>query len=158
MYVLFRVLIKEVLQLRADRRMIGMMIMGPLVQLVVLGFAANLDVSDIPMLVVDRDRSAQSRELVDRFVGSGYFRFVGSEDGVTGIDPWLVSGSAQIALVVDAGYGADLVANRHPRVQVIADGTDSNSAESVTAARSLDAAEPPGTGGGPTSGDAIREK
>jgi len=127
-YVLFRVLVKEILQLRADRRMIGMMVMGPLIQLVVLGFAANLDVNDIPMLVVDRDRSAQSRDLVDRFVGSGYFRFVGAEDSVADIDPWLVGGSAQIALVVDSGYGADLVAGRNPRVQVIADGSDSSSA------------------------------
>jgi ABC-2 type transport system permease protein len=128
MYVLFHVLVKEVLQLRRDRRMIGMMIVGPLVQLVVLGFAANLDVDDIPMLVVDRDRSAQSRDLVDRFVGSGYFLVAGSENSVMDIDPWLVDGRAQIALVVREHYGADLVAGRRPRVQIIADGTDSNSA------------------------------
>jgi len=127
-YVLFRVLLKEILQLRRDRRMIGMMVMGPLIQLIVLGYAANLDVTDIPLLVVDRDRSAQSRELVDRFVGSGYFRVVGSEQSVTGIDPWLVDGRAQLALVIAERYGADLLANRDPRVQVIADGTDSNSA------------------------------
>jgi ABC-2 type transport system permease protein len=127
-YVLFRVLLKELLQLRRDRRMVGMMVMGPLIQLVVLGYAANLDVTDIPLLVVDRDRSAQSRQLVDRFVGSGYFRVVGSEDSVVGIDPWLVDGRAQVALVIAERYGADLLARGRPRVQVIADGTDSNSA------------------------------
>jgi ABC-2 type transport system permease protein len=128
MYVLFRVLIKEVLQLRGDRRMIGMMVAGPLVQLIVLGFAANLDVNDIPMLVVDRDHTRQSRELVDRFVGSGYFVVVGSEGSIDAIDPWLVRGDAQIALVIGRNYGADLLAGRHPRVQVLADGTDSISA------------------------------
>ena len=128
MYVLFRVLLKELLQLRRDRRMIGMMIVGPLVQVVVLGFAANLDVNDIPLLIVDRDRSAQSRDLVDRFAGSGYFLVAGAEDSVEAIDPWLVSGRAQVALVVGENFGADLAAGRHPRVQVIADGTDSNSA------------------------------
>ena len=128
MYVLFRVLVKEVLQLRRDRRMIGMMIMGPLVQLLVLGYAANLDVNDVPMLVVDRDHTAQSRDLVDRFEGSGYFEVVGSATDVDAIDPWLVDGRAQIALVVGQNYGADLVAGRRPRVQVIADGTDSSSA------------------------------
>jgi len=127
-YVLFRVLLKELLQLRRDRRMIGMMIVGPLVQLIVLGFAANLDVTDIPLLVVDRDRTAQSRDLVDRFVESGYFIVAGSEDSVAGIDPWLVDGRAQLAVVVREGYGADLVAGRHASVQLLADGTDSNSA------------------------------
>jgi ABC-2 type transport system permease protein len=127
-YVLFRVLLKEILQLRRDRRMIGMMVMGPLIQLIVLGYAANLDVTNIPLLVVDRDHSAQSRELVDRFVRSGYFRVVDSEPSVNAIDPWLVDGRAQLALVIAERYGADLLANRRPRVQVIADGTDSNSA------------------------------
>jgi len=128
MYVLYRVLVKEILQLRRDRRMVAMMVIGPLIQLLVLGSAANLDVHDIPLLVVDRDHTAQSRDLIDRFVGSGYFQVVGSEDSVVGIDPWLIDGRAQVALVVGQRYGADLIAGERPRVQVIADGTDSSSA------------------------------
>lgn len=128
MHVLIRVLVKELLQLRRDRRMIGMMVTGPLIQLVILGFAANLDVDDIPLLVVDRDRSAQSRDLVDRFVGSGYFQVVGVEESLNDVDPWLVDGRAQIALVIGERYAADREAGRRPRVQVLADGSDSNSA------------------------------
>jgi ABC-2 type transport system permease protein len=55
--VLFRIVVKEFLQLRRDRKMIPAMIVGPLIQLLALGFAANLDVTDIPMAVVDLDRS-----------------------------------------------------------------------------------------------------
>jgi len=128
MYRLFRVLLKEVLQLRRDRRMIGLMVLGPLIQLLVLGYAANLDVDEIPTLVVDRDHSVESRDLVDRFVGSGYFDIVGTESAIAGIDTWLVTGRAQIALVVGEEYGRDLEAGGRPRVQVVADGTDSNSA------------------------------
>lgn len=128
MYVLLRVLIKELLQLRHDRRMIGMMIVGPLAQLIVLGFAANLDVDDIPVVLVDLDRTPASRALLDDFTGSGYFRLVGTEDSVTAIDPWLVEGRAQLALVIAQNYGDDAHAGRRPRVQIIADGTDSNSA------------------------------
>jgi ABC-2 type transport system permease protein len=127
-YVLFRVLVKELIQLRRDKRMIPMMVVGPLVQLLVMGFSANTDVTEIPTLLVDRDRSAASRTLVDRFVGSGYFTIAGTEDGVEAIDAWLVEGHAQVAVVIDAAYGADLAAGRRPRVLVIADGTDSNSA------------------------------
>jgi ABC-2 type transport system permease protein len=126
--VLGRIVVKEFLQLRRDRKMIPAMIVGPLVQLLALGFAANSDVSLIPTVLVDLDRTAESRSLVDRFTGSGYFRIVAAEDAVGGIDPWLVGGRAQLALVIGAGYGADLAGGRTGRVQIIADGTDSNSA------------------------------
>lgn len=125
MKVLWRVIVKEFQQLRRDRKMIPAMIVGPLVQLLALGFAANLDVRDIPFVLVDRDQSAASRELVDRFTGSGYFKLVGVEPEVGGVDRWLSEGSAQIGLVIGAGFGADLAAGRTADVQVLADGTDS---------------------------------
>src|SRR5262249_44514913 len=109
-------------------KLIPAMIIGPLMQLLVLGYAANTDVDDIPTLLVDQDRSEASRTLVHDFEGSGYFRIVGGEDAITAIDPWLIEGRARIALVIPAGYGAALAAGRPPSVQVIADGTDSNSA------------------------------
>ena len=126
--VLGHIIRKEFLQLRRDRKLIPAMIVGPLVQLLVLGFAANTDVTDVPLLLVDQDRSAASRELLDRFTGSGYFHLVGGEDTVEAIDPWLIEGRAQVALVIAPGYGEALSSGRTPRVQVIADGTDSNSA------------------------------
>jgi len=67
-YVLWRILVKELLQLRHDRRMIPVMIVGPLMQLFALGFAANTDVQHVPMLLVDLDRTEDSRRLVDGFL------------------------------------------------------------------------------------------
>src|SRR5262249_38688202 len=78
--------------------------------------------------LVDQDRTPASRTLVERFTGSRYFHLVGSEDTVERVEPWLVTGRAQLALVVAAGYGEDAAGRRTPRVQMIADGTDSNSA------------------------------
>ena len=128
MRVLLRMIVKEFLQLRQDRKLIPVLFVGPLFQLLALGYAANLDVTDIPMLVVDQDRSHASRELLERFVGSGYFRVVGTEDTVERVEPWLVDNRAQLALVVAAGYGDAVAGGRVPRLQMIADGTDSNSA------------------------------
>lgn len=125
---LLMVVVKEILQLRQDRKMIPVMIVGPIMQLLALGFAANMDVNLIPTLLVDQDRTPESRRLVERFSGSGYFALVGSEDTAGAVEPWLVDGRAQLALVVPAGYGADVAAGRRPRLQVIADGSDSNSA------------------------------
>ena len=128
MNVLLRVLLKEFIQLGRDRRMIPVLIIGPLMQLLALGYAANTDVTDVRTLLVDLDRSAASRDLVERFVGSGYFEVVGSEDSVGAIDPWLLGGKAEVALVIGAGYGEAIAGGRAPAVQVIADGSDATSA------------------------------
>jgi ABC-2 type transport system permease protein len=127
-YALIRVVVKEFLQLRQDRKMIPVLLIGPLAQLITLGYAANLDIARIPLLIVDQDRSAESRGLLERFTGSGYFEVVGAEDGADRIEPWLVRGEAQVALVIGAGYGAALQGGGRPQVQAIADGSDANSA------------------------------
>lgn len=73
MVVLLRMIVKEFLQLRQDRKMIPVLIVGPIIQLLALGYAANLDVTAVPLLLVDQDRSARSRDLAERFTSSGYF-------------------------------------------------------------------------------------
>lgn len=127
MHELLAVIVKEFLQLRQDKKMIPAMVIGPIVQLLALGYAANLDVTHVPMVLVDQDRSPASRALVERFTGAGTFDLVGAEDGPAAIDPWLVEGKAQIALVIASGYGEAAAGGLAPRVQVIADGTDANS-------------------------------
>jgi ABC-2 type transport system permease protein len=128
MYVLWRIVVKEFLQIRQDRRMIPIIFVAPVVQLVVFGFAVNTDVARVPTVLVDQDRTAASRALVDRFTRSGYFELVGVEDAASGLDRWLVRGDAQVALVIARGYGAAVAGGGTPRVQVIADGSDSSSA------------------------------
>jgi ABC-2 type transport system permease protein len=130
-YGLLRVIVKELFQLRHDRKMIPVLIVGPLIQMLALGYAANTDVNKVPTLLVDQDRTPASRELVDRFTGSGYFSLVGAVATTDQAEPWLVDGRAQVALVIPGGYGEDVAAGfpaRRPRVQVLADGTDANSA------------------------------
>jgi drug efflux transport system permease protein len=127
-HALLQVVIKEFLQLRQDRKMIPVLVVGPVMQLLALGFAANVDVNEIPLLLVDQDRTAASRQLLERFTGSGYFDLVGAVDTTEQVEPWLVDGRAQIALVIARGYGEALAAGRTAHVQAIADGTDSNSA------------------------------
>ena len=128
MGALLHVVVKEFLQLRYDRKMIPVMILAPLVQIVGLGYAANLDVHDVPLLLVDQDRTAQSRGLADRFTGSGYFQLAGTAFDTGEIEYWLRHDRAKVALVIAAGYGEATLRGGRPRVQVIADGTDSNSA------------------------------
>jgi ABC-2 type transport system permease protein len=126
--VLWRVVVKEFLQLRRDRRMVPMIFLAPVVQILAFGYAVNTDVTDVPTLLVDLDRTRASRDLAERFFASGYFRLAGTEDAAAAAEPWMVAGRAQMALVIGRGYGEAIAAGRSPAIQVVADGSDANSA------------------------------
>ncbi len=128
MHVLWRVIVKEFLQIRRDRRMIPVIFVAPIVQVAVFGFAVNTDVTNVPTVLVDQDRSAASRDLVSRFVRSGYFEVVATEERADAIDRWLVTSRAQMGLVIPTGFGAAIAAGRTAALQIVADGTDAASA------------------------------
>ncbi len=118
---------KEFLELRKDPKLFGVVVVAPILQLTLLGYAATTDVRDVPLVVADGDRSSASRELIARFDSSQNFRVVDVVPTTRDAEPYLERGQAWLALSIPTGYGVD-VTNRTPvRVQVIADGTDSNS-------------------------------
>ena len=125
---LWYVMWKEVLELRQDPRLFGVIFIAPVVQLTMLGYAASTDVRDVPIVIVDQDRSARSRELIARFDASPYFTVVGTANNLNDIDPWLEHGRAWMALAIPGDYRDTLGNGRPATVQVVADGTDSNSA------------------------------
>jgi drug efflux transport system permease protein len=118
---------KEVLELRQDPRLFLIVILAPIIQLTVLGYAATTDVKDVPVVVVDADRSAASRELITRFDASDNFTIVGLLGSTNEIDPWLERGTAWMALCIPAEYGRLVESGQTASLQVVADGTDSNS-------------------------------
>ena len=123
-----RILIwKEFLELRQNPHLFGVVILAPILQLIMLGYAATTDVKDVPVVVADGDRSAASRELIHRFDRSRNFTIIDTVTTVSEIGPCLEDGSAWLALTIPSGYGADVAAGRPAVLQVVADGTDSNS-------------------------------
>jgi ABC-2 type transport system permease protein len=128
MRVVWQVIVKEFLQIRRDLRMIPVIFVAPVVQITVFGFAVNTDVTRVPMVLVDQDRSAASRDFLSRFVDSGYFEVVASEERAEAAERWLVVGRAQLGLVIAPGFGAALASGRTAALQVIADGSDAASA------------------------------
>lgn len=118
---------KEVLELRQDPRIFSVIFIAPIIQLTVLGYAATTDVKNVPIVVVDADRSAASRALISRFQGSGIFTLVDVTSDVRAIDPYLTRGEAWMALSIPPGYGEDIAAGRPVKVQVVADGSDASS-------------------------------
>jgi ABC-2 type transport system permease protein len=118
---------KELIELRDDPRLFGIVIVAPILQLTVLGYAATTDVKDVPVVVVDADRSFASRELVARFDASDNFTVVDVLGSTDQIDTWLERGDAWMALSIPAGYAETLRRRETATIQVVADGTDSNS-------------------------------
>jgi ABC-2 type transport system permease protein len=118
---------KELLELRQDPRLFGVIFIAPIVQLTFLGYAATTDVKNVPIVVVDQDHTPQSRELITRFDGSPYFTVVGHLNTVAEIEGWFESNRAWMGLVIPGDYHERLAGSREATVQVIADGTDSNS-------------------------------
>ena len=118
---------KEFLELRKDPKLFGVVVIAPIVQLTMLGYAATTDVRDVPVVVVDADRSPSSRELIARFDGSRNFSIVDIVSTARDVEPFLESGAAWLALSIPAGYGADVAQATPVRLQLIADGSDSNS-------------------------------
>jgi drug efflux transport system permease protein len=118
---------KEFLELRKDPKLFGVVVVAPILQLTMLGYAATTDVRDVPVVVADGDRSPSSRELIARFEGSRNFTVVDVVSTVRDVEPYLESGGAWLALSVPAGYGMNVSNGTPVTLQVIADGSDSNS-------------------------------
>jgi ABC-2 type transport system permease protein len=118
---------KEFLELRRDPRLFVLVILAPILQLVMLGYAATTDVRNIPLVVVDQDHTSESRDLITRFSSSSSFVVVGSLPNPTGIDAYLDEGRAWMAMVIPRDYGERVRDGRPVSVQVVADGTDANS-------------------------------
>ena len=118
---------KEFLELHQNPRLFGLVIVAPILQLTLLGYAATTDVRDVPVVVADGDRTAASRELVARFEGSPNFRIVATVTTVDEIEPYLERGRAWLALSIPAGYERDASSGRRATLQIVADGSDSNS-------------------------------
>jgi len=122
---------KEVLQLRRDRRSLILAFVMPLVLLVLYSYAISWDVRHIATAVVDQDRSAKSRELLDAFRGSGYFLLDRHLDRVADAEPLVDAGRVQLVLVIPPDFSRRLGSGRPAEVQALVDGSDANTATIV---------------------------
>ena len=119
-------IVKELIELSRDPRLLSVVILAPLLQLFLLGYAATTDVRDVPLLVHDLDRSSASRGLVERFDRSTVFTVVGGAARDEEISLALERGRAWLALTIPAGFGKQMASGGAPVVQIVADGTDAN--------------------------------
>src|SRR5260370_805718 len=122
---------KEVRQAFREPRMRAMLFVPPIIQLLVFGYAVNLDVENAAMAWVDQDRTPQSRELLSKFVGSKRFEVVATPQSEKEVAPQLDSGDVDVVVRVLPGFGRDVLRGRTTSVQVLVNGSNSNTASLV---------------------------
>lgn len=118
------IVMKEFIQLRRDRMMFPLLFIAPILQLIILGYVANIDVKNIKMGIVDMDNSPLSRELVEGFTSSGYFIKRGSFSDLKRIDEMIEKGGVSLVLFIPKGFEKNISKFNPASVQIIVDGTD----------------------------------
>lgn len=144
---------KEFRQLFRDPRTKRLTFGAPVIQLLLFGYAANTDVRHVPTFLVDQDLTPASRRVRETLEASGYFRVVGASQDPRDLDRALDAGKAAVAVWIPPGFGRGVQGGKGGRVQILLDGTSSNTATVVqgTLGRLLLEADLVEEGGGGTS-------
>jgi ABC-2 type transport system permease protein len=128
LHVIFEIMRKEFYQVRQDKRMMGVSLAAPILQVILLGYAATTDIKNSSMVVCDMDRTEESREFIRGFTNSGYFIDRAHVDTPDEADVSIERAKANIAIVIAKDFGRDIQALRPADVQIILDGADANTA------------------------------
>ena len=123
---------KEFRQTLREPRMRAMLVMPPLLQLIIFGYAVNMDVDSVRIAWMDHDRTQESRELLARFQGSGYFNIAATPVNQQGVQDLMEHGTVQGVVSLLPGFGGDVKRGRTTSVQVLVDGTNSNTASIIS--------------------------
>ncbi|MGA8263434.1 MAG: ABC transporter permease, partial [Ignavibacteriaceae bacterium] len=126
MRLILNIIIKEFLQLKRDPRLFAVIFIAPVMQLILLGYAANLDVNNVHTAVYDQDKTVESRNFIEKFSGSGYFSIDDYVDNYQEATDLINKGDVLWVLVIPKDFGKTLARNETAKVQAIFDGSDGN--------------------------------
>ena len=125
---MFGLIAKEFRQIFRDPRMAGVILVAPIVQLLAFGYAVSTDLDDASMFVVDHDNTRESRDLVSAMTASGYFEVTGRSPSPSDLVDALDRGDAVLGVEIPRGYAEAWLGDGGAQVQVLLDGTNSNTA------------------------------
>ena len=125
------VFIKELHHITRDARSLAMALLMPVMMLLLYGYALSLDVDRVPTLVYDQDETSASRDLVRQFQGSRYFEIRGFAAGYSAIERGIDRNQILLGLVIPRGYSDKIKGGQEAQVQLLLDGSDSNTASIV---------------------------
>ncbi len=122
------IFVKELIQVLRDKRMRVILIVPPIFQLIVFGYAANLDVKNIRTAVRDLDQSVESRDVMDRFGSSKYFKVVAYPQTPEEIERLITKGDVILSIEIPSGFSRKVKKGDTGTLQILVDGTESNTA------------------------------
>jgi ABC-2 type transport system permease protein len=125
---------KEFLHIVRDPRTLVVIVLIPIIQLVLMGYAATTDIEHLRTVVLDRDRSADSRALIDSYRASGYFEITAYAENEDEVGQLIDRGDARAGLMIPTGYGRELAAGRVGQVGFVIDGSDPAVANTILGA------------------------
>lgn len=123
-----RVLVKELIQTLRDKRMRATLIIPPIFQLIIFGYAANLDVKHIRTAVRDLDQSVDSRDVISRFRESKYFDILFYPQRQQDTERLILKGDVTLGLEIPPDFSRKLKKGDTATIQILVDGTESNTA------------------------------
>jgi ABC-2 type transport system permease protein len=126
------IFIKETIQIRTDRRMLMTIFLAPVLQLLLLGYAVNMDVDRIPVAVLDFSRTQESRQLVLLFKNSGRFQINYFPQSQNELDELVDKGEDWVGVEIKSDFAQQLKKGKTVPIQIIIDGTNSNTAGIVS--------------------------
>lgn len=125
------ILKKEFLQIFRDPRMRVVIFISPLIQVLVFGYAATMDITNVPIAVYDIDNTRQTRALIHDFSYSKYFDIKHYAKDELQVNRLIDESRVLAVLKFNAGFTRDLVGNNSAEAQLVVDGTDSNAASII---------------------------
>jgi ABC-2 type transport system permease protein len=131
---IYATFLKEILQLKRDRITFAMMIVIPLVQLLLFGYAINTNPKHLPTAVLIQDDSAFARSFLAGMRATDYFSIVAQVTSENELDRLLLSGRVQFGVQIPTHFGRDLIRGERPALLIVADATDPSATGSAVAA------------------------
>lgn len=125
---IYSITIKEIHQLRRDKKMFALLFIGPIIQLTIFGYAATFEIKNVPTGVFDQDGSYLSRQYVESFAHNGYFDIRYYVDNRKDLCRLLDQGKIKVGIDIAYDFQKNLKSGSHAQVQVFIDGTESNGA------------------------------
>jgi len=127
-YRIFALIHKELLAIWKDPKSRVMLVMLPIVQCLIFGYAASYDLNNVPYAILDHDHSAASRALIAAIDGNGVFHRVATLQNAAEIPRQITEKRAALAIVIEKDFERQLMAGKTAKIQVIADGRNTNTA------------------------------
>lgn len=123
------VVVKEFKHLRRDPRTLAAVVLLPVIQLLLFAWAISFDVDHVPTVVVDFDHSQTSADYVRAYDASTFFSVVEHADSLAAVDQAFDANSAQVAVVIPAGFERTITGGGRAQVAVLIDGSETNAAK-----------------------------